>query len=125
MLKKILSSTIIKLVLAVIAGIADQTQYDEIFNLLKSQKHASPYMEKYIMEALFIMGQSNYALERVQSRFAPMVDNKEYSTLFEGWDIGEKGFGGGTVNHAWSGGGFSGGSFGGGMGGGGGAGSRF
>ena len=90
--------------LAVIAGIADQTQYDEIFNLLKSQKHASPYMEKYVMEALFIMGQSNYALERVQSRFAPMVDNKEYSTLFEGWDIGEKGFGGGTVNHAWSGG---------------------
>ncbi|WP_255585601.1 alpha-L-rhamnosidase C-terminal domain-containing protein [Bacteroides sp. K03] len=90
--------------LAVITGIADQTQYDEIFNLFKSQKHASPYMEKYVMEALFIMGQSNYALERVQSRFAPMVDNKEYSTLFEGWDIGEKGFGGGTVNHAWSGG---------------------
>ena len=90
--------------LAVIAGIADQTQYNEIFNLFKSQKHASPYMEKYVMEALFIMGQSNYALERVQSRFAPMVDNEEYSTLFEGWDIGEKGFGGGTVNHAWSGG---------------------
>ena len=66
--------------LAVIAGIADQTQYNEIFNLFKSQKHASPYMEKYVMEALFIMGQSNYALERVQSRFAPMVDNEEYST---------------------------------------------
>lgn len=90
--------------LAVIAGIADQTKYDRILNLFKSQKHASPYMEKYVMEALFMMGQGNYALERVQSRFAPMVDNKEYSTLFEGWDIGEKGFGGGTVNHAWSGG---------------------
>ena len=25
-------------------------------------------------------------------------------TLFEGWDIGPNGFGGGTVNHAWSGG---------------------
>lgn len=24
--------------------------------------------------------------------------------MFEGWDIGKKGFGGGTVNHAWSGG---------------------
>lgn len=90
--------------LAVIAGIADQTKYNRILDLFKTQKHARPYMEKYVMEALFVMGQGKYALERVQSRFAPMVNNSSYSTLFEGWDIGTKGFGGGTVNHAWSGG---------------------
>ncbi|HTN67845.1 MAG TPA: alpha-L-rhamnosidase C-terminal domain-containing protein, partial [Dysgonamonadaceae bacterium] len=29
------------------------------------------------------------------------------STLFEGWGIGEDGFGGGSTNHAWSGGGLT------------------
>ena len=32
-----------------------------------------------------------------------MTDH-EYTTLFEGWGIGKEGFGGGTINHAWSGG---------------------
>ena len=32
-----------------------------------------------------------------------MVNNPDYTTLFEGWGIGSEGFGGGTVNHAWSG----------------------
>lgn len=90
--------------LSVLTGIADESKYPRLLDLFKSQKHASPYMEKYVMEALFVMGQGKYALERAQSRFAPMVDHKYYTTLFEGWDIGEKGFGGGTVNHAWSGG---------------------
>lgn len=36
-----------------------------------------------------------------------MVSNKDYSTLFEGWGIGEDGFGGGSTNHAWSGGGLT------------------
>lgn len=90
--------------LAVICGIADESKYERILSLFKSQKHASPYMEKYVMEALFVMGQGNYGLERAKERFASMVNHPGHSTLFEGWDIGEKGFGGGTVNHAWSGG---------------------
>lgn len=90
--------------LAILTGIADESKYPQLLDLFKSQKHASPYMEKYVMEALFVMGQGTYALERAQSRFAPMVNHPYYTTLFEGWDIGEKGFGGGTVNHAWSGG---------------------
>ena len=40
----------------------------------------------------------------MKERFASMVENTEYTTLFEGWEIGDEGFGGGTVNHAWSGG---------------------
>ena len=32
------------------------------------------------------------------------MNYKDYTTLFEGWGIGAEGFGGGTINHAWSGG---------------------
>ncbi len=90
--------------LAVISGIADESKYADILKLFKTQMHASPYMEKYVMEALFVMGQGEYAMERTRTRFTPMVNNEEYTTLFEGWGIGKDGYGGGTVNHAWSGG---------------------
>jgi hypothetical protein len=33
-----------------------------------------------------------------------MVNHPDYTTLWEGWGIGKDGFGGGTINHAWSGG---------------------
>ena len=56
------------------------------------------------MEALFRMGYGRYAMERTAQRFADMVDDPAHTTLFEGWGIGEKGYGGGTTNHAWSGG---------------------
>lgn len=90
--------------LAVVSGIADGSKYPQILELLKTQFHASPYMEKYVMEALFVMGEGKYAMERTRNRFAEMVDDPNHSTLFEGWGVGEKGFGGGTTNHAWSGG---------------------
>ena len=88
--------------MAVISGIADKDKYGRIFNVLKEQWHASPYMEKYVMEALFQMGHGTYALERVEKRFAPMVNDDNYTTLFEDWRVG--GAGGGSTNHAWSGG---------------------
>ena len=90
--------------LAVISGIADSSKYERILQLFKTQFHASPYMEKYVMEALFMMGEEEYALERTRKRFEEMVNDSNYTTLFEGWGIGERGFGGGTTNHAWSGG---------------------
>ncbi|MFF5384259.1 alpha-L-rhamnosidase C-terminal domain-containing protein [Pedobacter suwonensis] len=90
--------------LAVISGIADSSKYERISETLHTQMHASPYMEKYVMEALFKMGKGKYAMERTKLRFAEMVNNQFYTTLFEGWGIGENGFGGGTTNHAWSGG---------------------
>lgn len=90
--------------LAVITGIADTSRYAAILNVFKSQYHASPYMEKYVMEALFKMGEGTFALSRTKDRFSEMVDDPNHTTLFEGWGIGERGFGGGTTNHAWSGG---------------------
>lgn len=90
--------------LAVLAGIAPAERYEALFEVLKTQEHASPYMEKYVMEALFEMGYGDYALERTRKRFGEMVDDPDHTTLYEGWGIGERGFGGGTTNHAWSGG---------------------
>lgn len=93
--------------LAVVSGLADKHTYPHIYEVLKNQKHASPYMEKYILEALFIMGYDTFALKRMQERFATMVNHPDFSTLWEGWGIGKEGFGGGTTNHAWSGGGLT------------------
>lgn len=90
--------------LAVITGIADASKYEQLLKLFQTQYFASPYMEKYVMEALFVMGEGKYALERTKRRFSEMVEHPDYTTLFEGWGIGEKGYGGGTTNHAWSGG---------------------
>lgn len=90
--------------LAVVAGLADSNMYPAIFEVLKTQENASPYMEKYVLEALFQMGYGEYAIERMKKRFGEMVNNPNYTTLFEGWGIGNKGYGGGTTNHAWSGG---------------------
>ena len=57
-------------------------------------------MEKYVLEALFQMGEPTFALERMKQRYTRMLDYAEYTTLFEGWGIGAEGFGGGTINHA-------------------------
>ena len=56
------------------------------------------------MEALFQMGEGEYAMERCRKRFNEMVSDDFHTTLYEGWGIGNNGFGGGTTNHAWSGG---------------------
>ena len=93
--------------LAVVSGLADKEKYEEIFQVLLQERHASPYMEKYVLEALFMMGYPEYALERMQDRFANMVNHPTITTLWEGWGIGKEGYGGGTTNHAWSGGGLT------------------
>lgn len=91
--------------LAVISGLADKDKYPALLNVFKTEEHASPYMEKYVLEAMFIMGDEDEGLTRFKKRFATMVNSPGFTTLFEGWGIGKDGFGGGTVNHAWSGGG--------------------
>jgi hypothetical protein len=90
--------------LAVLAGIAGEEKYPQIKEFLKKTEHASPYFEKYVMEALFKMGEGEYAMERCSRRFGEMVSHPDYTTLFEGWEIGSSKYGGGTTNHAWSGG---------------------
>jgi len=90
--------------LAVISGIAGPDKYPQITQVLHSQHHSSPYMEKYVMESLFQMGQGEFGMERCRERYRAMVEDPIHTTLYEGWGIGSKGYGGGTWNHAWSGG---------------------
>lgn len=60
-------------------------------------------MEKYVLEALCTMGYYRDALNRMKLRYHAMIESP-LTTLWEGWGIGSEGFGGGTYNHAWSGG---------------------
>lgn len=92
--------------LAVLAGVAGEEKYPAILEVFKTQEHASPYMEKYVFEAMMRMGYASEAMGRHKKRFGKMVEFP-LTSLFEGWGIGPEGFGGGTVNHAWSGGGLT------------------
>ncbi len=89
--------------LAVLSGIAPAGIYPAIREVLLTEYHASPYMEKYVLEALILMGYTEDALNRMRTRYRPQVES-ELTTLWEGWGIGDEGFGGGTYNHGWSGG---------------------
>lgn len=89
--------------LAIVAGILPKDKYNTIRPFFEKYYNASPYMEKYVLEALCTMGFENDALDRMKKRYKDMVES-HLSTLWEGWGIGNKGYGGGSYNHAWSGG---------------------
>jgi len=83
--------------LAVVAGIAGPDKYAALREVLDKHRNASPYMEKYVLEALFVMGETQLGLDRMKQRYDGMV-KRPISTLAENMD------GSGTYNHAWSGG---------------------
>ncbi len=89
--------------LAVVAGIASKEKYPSIGKVLETERHCSPFMEKFVLEAMFRMGYGDKGLERFKSRFDFMVNHPYFTTLFEGWGIGPEGYGGGSVNHGWGG----------------------
>jgi hypothetical protein len=89
--------------MAVVAGLAEPDYYPAIRNVLKYEYHASPYMEKYVLESLYMMHAPEQAMERMKNRYRVQIDS-ELTTLWEGWGLGPDGYGGGTYNHAWSGG---------------------
>ncbi|MBO5076391.1 MAG: discoidin domain-containing protein [Clostridia bacterium] len=87
--------------LAVLAGLADLNnpeRFGTIKKVLTSVQNASPYMERYVLDALCEMGLMKEAQARIRQRYKDMVAD-EYSTLWEFWDKNA-----GTLNHAWSGG---------------------
>lgn len=84
--------------MVVVSGLAMTEDYPGILNVLKSVETASPYMEKYVLEALCLMGETAYSKERMLKRYQEMIQD-EGSTLFELWHKDE-----GTVNHGWTGG---------------------
>lgn len=84
--------------MAVFVGLAGQSRYPSIKNVLQSSKFASPYMEKYVLEALFMMGCAEDAVSRMKERYAGMTESG-IPTLWELFSLD-----GGSANHAWSGG---------------------
>ena len=89
--------------LAVLGGVAGPDQYEALFDTFRETEHASCFMEKYVMEALFAIGHGDYAMERVRRRYDFMVNHPDIDTLFESWEVGVKDWRCGSVNHAWSG----------------------
>lgn len=94
--------------LAVAYGLVPEEHYDEMRDLFMgtdtapAYRNASIYMEKYVIQALYLMGYDKDAMERIQSRHMSSV-NKLDSTMpefFPGDPLERIG----TKNHGWSGG---------------------
>ncbi len=87
--------------LMALSGIAEPAQYPALRKVLATVEQACPYMEKYVLEALFKMGAADEAVRRMQHRYRGLVESAN-STLWERWP--EWSDHPGTINHSWSGG---------------------
>ena len=88
--------------MAIYSGLAGKSRYGAILNVLKSTYNAGPYMEKYVLEAMYMMGADDEAISRTLDRFTPFTEYG-YPTLPETW-IGETLYDGDeSRNHAWTG----------------------
>ncbi len=86
--------------IAVLSGLASDEKYPVIRQVLTEVLQCGTYMETYVLQALCEMGYVPDALERMQTRYAPMLSGMRENgdtTLWEYWtrDMG-------TKNHAWS-----------------------
>ena len=86
--------------LAALSGLAKEEDYPLIKDILSEVKEASPYMERFVLEALAYMGEAEACESRMLERYAGMIDY-EASTLWEEWSSDPKD---GTINHGWAGG---------------------
>jgi hypothetical protein len=82
--------------MAILCGFADTAKWTALKNVLVAEVHASPYMEKFVLEALFHLHEPAAALDRMKNRYRMMVESRS-TTLSELWQ-------GGGINHGWSGG---------------------
>ncbi len=93
--------------MAVVSGLANAAQFPAIVRVLEKERHASPYMEKYVLESLLLMDRPDAAMVRMKERYKAMLDDQS-STLWEAFNPmvipGYETIGRGTCNHAWSGG---------------------
>lgn len=84
--------------IAVLAGLYPQERVNEVIDVLFSVRNSSPYMEKYVEQALCVLGRLDLALTRAKEVYSDMIED-DCSTLWEFWRKRS-----GTTNHAWSGG---------------------
>jgi hypothetical protein len=83
--------------LAVVAGIVPAERYPAILKVFSEEYHATTYMQRYVLEALCMMGRPDLAQERMHKLY-PTVMTPGGTTLWEHWNFD------GTNNHAWTGG---------------------
>ena len=84
--------------LAVISGIASPDKYPALKKVFAERYNATTYMFPYVLDALYMMGEPQMALDRMRKMY-PTVMKDNCSTLYEHWNFD------GTCNHAWTGGG--------------------
>lgn len=80
-----------------LSGLAGEEDYELICDVIMSTYQASPFCEKYVLEALCVMDREDLALRRLLDRYDGMLRD-EYDTLWEKFDASSVG----TVNHGWS-----------------------
>lgn len=83
---------------AVLAGLYREEDIAAIVQALYNVRNSSPYMEKYVEQALCELGRTDLALARAKEVYAAMIADK-CTTLWEFWRKHA-----GTTNHAWAGG---------------------
>ncbi|MHA7128117.1 alpha-L-rhamnosidase-related protein [Algoriphagus namhaensis] len=88
--------------LAVALGLTKEEDWELMKQELFETRFAGPYMEKYVIEAFFKMGDAEPGLDRMMDRYSEMIASP-VTTLWEGWKVGSGTYGGGTYNHGWSG----------------------
>jgi len=93
--------------MAVCSGLADSSKWQVITDVIGKKANCGPYFERWVLEALCIMGKPDLALDRMANRYRGQIDSN-MTTL---WEYMERGFPvkGGTdavqyltLNHAWN-----------------------
>ncbi len=79
-----------------LSGLAEEADYDLIAQVIATTYEASPFCEKYVLEAACVMGRTDVALKRMRERYDGMLHD-QYDTLWEYMDSLD-----GTINHGWT-----------------------
>lgn len=82
--------------LAILSGLVKSDDYTIAAGVLTSVKKATPFMERYVLEALCKIGEYDAAVTRILDRYKEMIDSGD-TTVWELFARNE-----GTVNHGWS-----------------------
>ncbi len=67
--------------LAVVAGLLGAAEWPAVKAVLAANTAASPYMEKYILESYFRMGDPQGGLTRMRARYGPMIQEHDEHAL--------------------------------------------
>ena len=82
--------------LLALSGLAGEEDCDLICQVIMNTYQASPFCEKYILEALCVMGREDLAVQRMLDRYGFMLTD-DHDTLWEQFTTDT-----GTFNHGWS-----------------------